>query len=152
MSTLQGARLYHDGQPDGHRIHIPVFLGRGPAEAPDRDLEAFYGRLLRAIADSDLRHGEWQLCETTGWPDNDSHRRLVAWCWATGDARNLVVVNLSSSPAQARVRLPWDDLAGRGWELADRLDGRRFERGGDELAGEGLYVDLTPWGSHFFAL
>jgi hypothetical protein len=152
MSTLQGARLYHDGQPDGHRIHIPVFLGRGPAEAPDRDLEAFYGRLLRAIADSDLRHGEWQLCETTGWPDNDSHRRLVAWCWSTDATRHLVVVNLSGSPAQARVRLPWDDLAGRGWELADRLDGRRFERGGDELAGEGLYVDLPPWGSHFLAL
>ena len=36
-------------------------------------------------------------------------------------------------PAQARVRLPWDDLAGRRWELTDRLDGERFERDGDEL-------------------
>jgi hypothetical protein len=152
MSTLQGARLYHDGQLDGHRIHIPVFLGRGPAEAPDRDLEAFYERLLRAVAESDLRHGDWRLCETSGWPDNDSHRRLVAWCWATEAARHVIVVNLSDSPAQARVRLPWDDLAGREWELADRLDDRRFERGGDELASEGLYVDLPPWGSHFLAV
>jgi hypothetical protein len=152
MSTLQGARLYHDGQLDGHKVHIPVFLGRGPAEPTDGDLEAFYERLLRAVADSDLRDGEWQLCETTGWPDNDSHRRLVAWCWATGASRHLVVVNLSGSPAQARVRLPWADLAGRDWELTDRLSGARFTRGGDELAAEGLYVALDPWASHFLAL
>jgi hypothetical protein len=134
MSTLQGARLYHDGQLDGHRIHIPVFLGRGPDEPRDGDLEAFYERLLRAVADSDLRHGDWRLCETTGWPDNDSHRNLVAWCWATDTARHLVVVNLSGSGAQGRVRLPWGDLAGRDWQLADGLSGARFERGGDELA------------------
>jgi len=150
-STLQGARLYHDGQLDGHRVHIPVFLGRGPAEPHDGDLEGFYGRLLRAVAESGLRHGDWRLCETTGWPDNDSHRRLVAWCWASGTGRHLVVVNLSGAPAQGRVRLPWDDLAGRGWELADRLSDQRFQRGGDELASEGLYVELAPWGSHFLA-
>ena len=50
MSTLQGARLYHDGQLEGRRTRIPVFLGRGPDEAPDDDLRAFYARLLRAIA------------------------------------------------------------------------------------------------------
>src|SRR3954468_24676349 len=44
VSTLQGARLYHDGQLDGHRTHIPVFLARGPEEPPDEDLRAFYGR------------------------------------------------------------------------------------------------------------
>ena len=120
--------------------------------AARRRSAAFYERLLRAVAESDLRHGDWRLCEATGWPDNDSHRRLVAWCWSTADARHLVVVNLSGAPAQARVHLPWADLAGRDWELADRLDGARFERGGDELAGEGLYVALEPWASHFLAL
>jgi hypothetical protein len=151
MSTLEGARLYHDGQFGGYRTHIPVFLGRGPAEPEDPELEAFYARLLRAVAESDLRRGDWRLCDTSGWPDNDSHRRLVAWCWANGGARHLVVVNLADTPAQGRVRLPWDDLAGRGWQLADRLGGERFERDGDELAREGLYVELAGWGSHFLA-
>jgi hypothetical protein len=152
MSTLQGARLYHDGQLDGHRVHIPVFLGRGPAEPRDDELEAFYERLLRAVADSDLRRGDWQLCETSGWPDNDSHHRLVAWCWATATTRHVVVVNLSGSAAQGRVRLPWSDLAGHAWDLTDRLSGAEFERGGDELVAEGLYVALDPWAAHFLAL
>ena len=109
MSTLQGARLYHDGQLDGHRTRIPVFLGRGPDEPPDSDLRSFYERLLRALADADLRNGDWCLCESTGWPDNDSHRQLVAWCWSSPQSRNLVVVNLSDGPAQARIPLPWDE-------------------------------------------
>ena len=66
MSTLQGARLYHDGQLEGRRTRIPVFLGRGPDEPADDDLRAFYGRLLRAVADGDLRDGDWQLCDCDG--------------------------------------------------------------------------------------
>jgi hypothetical protein len=151
VSTLQGARLYHDGQLEGRRVRIPVFLGRGPDEPADGDLRAFYERLIRAVADSDLRHGEWTLCEAGGWPDNDSHRNLVAWCWTSPDARELVVVNLSDAPAQALVRVPWGDVGGRSWELADRLDDRRFMRDGDEIAREGLYVALAPWGFHFLA-
>jgi hypothetical protein len=151
VSTLQGARLYHDGQLEGRRTRIPVFLGRGPDEPADPELRAFYERLLWAIAESDLQRGDWRLCACEGWPDNDSHRRLVSWCWAAPDTRELVAVNLSDAPAQARVRLPWNDLRGRGWELVDRLDGRRFARDGEELAAAGLYVALEPWGSHFLA-
>ena len=151
MSTLQGARLYHDGQLDGRRTRIPVFLGRGPDEALDADLRAFYARLLRAIDDADLRDGTWLACDCDGWPDNDSRRQLVAWCWSTAGSRHLVVVNLADAPAQAQVRLPWNDLAGLAWELTDRLDGRRFEREGDGLARDGLYVALDPWASHFLA-
>src|SRR3954454_6155320 len=117
FSTLPGARLFHDGQLDGRRVHIPVFLARGPDEPPDAGLRAFYGRLLRALADSGLRDGDWRLCDATGWPDNDSFRRPVAWGWP----RELVVVNLSDAPAQPRVRPPWDGLAGRAWTLTDRL-------------------------------
>ena len=39
MSTLEGARLYHDGQFEGRRVHVPVFLGRAPDEPVDADLE-----------------------------------------------------------------------------------------------------------------
>ncbi len=137
VSTLQGARLYHDGQLDGHRTRIPVFLDRGPLEPVDEDLRAFYGRLLTAVAESGLRDGDWRLCDVGGWPDNDSCRHVVAWCWP----HELVVVNLSGEPAQGRVQIPWD---GRVWGLTDRLSGARFERDGGEL-----YVGLEPWGFHF---
>jgi alpha amylase-like protein len=152
ISTLQGARLYHDGQLEGCRTHIPVFLGRGPVEAADTGLSAFYRRLLRALAEADLREGEWRLCDCSGWPDNASHRGLLAWCWSTPASRHLVVVNYSGIPAQGRVHVPWGDLEGKGWQLDDALSGEHFERGGDELASDGLYVSLEPWSSYFLAL
>jgi hypothetical protein len=48
---------------------------------------------------------------------------------------------------------PADRLGGQRFdrELADRLGGQRFDRDGDELAREGLFVDLAGWASHFLA-
>jgi hypothetical protein len=149
MSALEGARLYHDGQLDGLRTHIPVFLGRGPDEPLDAELRAFYERLIRIVADSGLRTGDWQLCDSSGWPDNASWEQLIAWCWSPEGARHLAIVNYAGAPAEGRVHLPWSDLAGRDWELADQLSGARFTRGGDEMAADGLYVALDSWGSHF---
>jgi len=149
MSALQGARLYHDGQLDGFRTHIPVFLGRGPDEAADAGLRAFYERLLSAVAASGLQGGDWRLCECTGWPDNPSWQQLIAWCWSSDDAHNLVVVNYAGQPAQARVHLPWSELSGMEWQLTDRLTGAQFTRGGDEMAADGLYIGLDPWAAHF---
>lgn len=151
-STLQGARLYYDGQFEGLHTHIPVFLARGPAQPEDRELHAFYDKLLAAVAASDLRYGDWQLCECSGWPDNDTAEQLVAWCWEWQGSRHVVVVNLAAADAEARVRLPWSDLVGRTWQLRDALSGDAFERDGGELAGEGLYVGMGPWESYFLAV
>ncbi len=152
VSALEGARLYHDGQLDGFRTHIPVFLTRGPDEPVDSDLHAFYARLLRAVDESGLRQGDWRLCDCAGWPDNASWQQLIALCWSSGETRNLVVVNYADQPAQARVRLPWSELTGKDWQLSDRLNGVEFTRPGDELAADGLYVGLDPWAAHFLAI
>jgi glycosidase len=152
MSTLPGARLYHQGQLQGLHTHIPVFLARGPQQPADEALKAFYTKLLAAVADSDLRDGDWRLCEAVGWPDNHSAQQLVAWCWRTNGQRHLVVVNLADSNAQARVRLPWSDLGGRTWRFSDVLNGQAFERDGGELDDQGLYVGMEPWESCLLAL
>jgi len=151
MSTLPGARLYHDGQLDGLRTHLPVQLGRAPDEPPDPALRAFYERLLRATASAWRLHRDWRLCDCTSWSD-DSHHRLLAWCWLNSHSRYLVVVNLSPAPANGRVRLPWGDLSGRTWSLADSLSGDCFLRSGDELAHDGLCLALDAWGTRFLAL
>jgi hypothetical protein len=150
IATLPGATMWHDGQFEGRRTRLPVFLARFPDEPADEDLASFYRRLVAAVAG--VRVGEWRMLETRGWPDNPSHRDLLAWSWHDDTPRHLVVVNFGGRPAQGRVELPWPVLAGRSWQLTDLLDGRIFEREGDELAGSGLYVDLPPWGSHVVTL
>jgi hypothetical protein len=145
-----GARLVHEGQLEGRKVHLPVFLARRPDEPVDTDLRAFYERLLAALGDEVFREGEWQLGERRGWAGNDAWRNLVAWGWR-GTSRKLVVVNLSDDPASGHVSLPWDELRGTTWQLVDASDGRRYERSGDDLR-DGLYVGLEPWCWHLFDL
>ena len=150
--TLPGAKLFHQGQFEGFVTRLPVFLTRRPAEPIDRALFAFYRRLVSVLRHPVLREGQWRLCALSGWPDNTSYNNLAAWCWWLGDERRLIVVNLSSHTSQARVQLPWPELAGQNWVFFDVMDERMFEWSGDEVLNVGLFVQLAPWGQHFFAV
>ena len=90
LLTLPGAKLLHEGQFEGRRTRLPVFLSRRPDESPDSDLQTFYKRLLAETARDVFRNGSWRLCDRSGWPDNASHLNTMAWCWElsklSGDA------------------------------------------------------------------
>jgi hypothetical protein len=72
---------------------------------------------------------------------------VLAWTWEGNATRHLVVINFSQEPIWTRVRLPWP-TAGEQWRLTDLLEGRVFDRDGDELAAGGLVVGLPAWGFH----
>ena len=149
--TLPGAKLFHHGQFEGYTTRVPAALSRRPRQPIDRALQAFYRRLALALQSPPLRDGQWRLCALNGWPDNYSYNNLVAWCWQAGDERRVIVVNLSTHTSQARVQLPWPELAGQNWVLEDIMEERLFEHAGDEILNMGLFVELSPWGRHFFA-
>lgn len=149
VSSLPGATLFHEGQFEGRRVKLPVQLGRRPREEINQELQVFYRRLLQVVRAAQFREADWQLCELIGWPDNLSYRNLIAWCWSKPKERHIIVVNFSNEGAQARVRLPWADLAGRTLQLTDLFGGNVYSRDGNELLNLGLYVDLDPWSFHF---
>ncbi|TMC08562.1 MAG: alpha-amylase [Chloroflexi bacterium] len=151
IATLPGATLWHEGQFEGRRVHLPVFLARRPDEPVDAEFRDFHLRLLHAVHVGGLREGEWRLLDCTGWPDNPTHENLVAWCWE-GAERQVIVVNLSDQPTQGRVELPWADLRGRRWALSELLTDATYERDGDELAGTGLFVALDGWRWHLLSV
>jgi hypothetical protein len=146
--TLPGARLVHDGQLTGRRLHVPVFLGRFADEPVDTELADFYRRLVGVVGDATLRSGEWELCDRWGWPDHPAWSGLVAWSWR-GGSRWLIVVNLSDATAAGAVATGWDDLRGSECELWDPTTGERLRRSGDDVA-DGLYVELGPWRRHLW--
>ncbi|HZQ09967.1 MAG TPA: alpha-amylase family glycosyl hydrolase [Anaerolineae bacterium] len=149
VMTLPGAKLIHDGQIEGRKIKLPVFLDRRTPEPRNYELELFYRALLKAIHTDLFHEGEWRLCERHGWIDNASYRDILAWTWELGAQRALVVVNLTNRRSQAMIQLAWDDLRGRIWRLSDTLNGDVFLRDGDQLGEAGLFVDLDAWRFHF---
>jgi hypothetical protein len=151
-STLTGARLFHEGQFEGRKVRLPVFLGRRPEEPPNEELQDFYTKLLLAINSPVFRAGDWNLCERAGWSDNPSCQNIVAWRWNKDGDKYLVVINLSDVPSQALIRVAFDELSGKQWRLTDLLSSEAYDRNGDEMLSPGLYVDLQPWKHHFFRL
>ncbi|MET7702941.1 alpha-amylase family glycosyl hydrolase [Streptomyces sp. NPDC005485] len=150
VATLPGATLWHEGQFEGRRVRPPVFLTRRPKEAVDEPLRDFHHRLIAAGAA--VREGDWRLLSCTGWPDNDTHRNLLAWSWTTADTRHLIVVNYSDLPAQGQVPLPWADLGGSPCRFTDLLTADTYDREGDGLLDPGLFVALDAWHCHVLAL
>jgi hypothetical protein len=146
LATLPGTTLWHDGQFDGRKVQLPIFLKRRVAEAPNDALRAFLTSVVRAAPSIRLKEGTWQQRPTSGWPDNATHEALLAWTWTTDRDRTVVVVNLSDSSAQGLVDLG-EIFGGRDWTFEDLLDGRTYERRAADLV-KGLYVDLPAWGHH----
>jgi hypothetical protein len=66
------------------------------------------------------------------------------------DLRRLVAVNYASHPSQCYLSLSWIDLAGRSWRFRDQLGEAIYDRNGDDLSAQGLYLDLPAWGYHAF--
>jgi hypothetical protein len=150
VMTLPGVALLHEGEAEGRQLRTPVTLGRRAIEPTDGDLRSFVDRLLDAVSGG-LRRGTWQLAPIEGWPDNQSRERLLAWTWEQPGRRHVVVVNLSDARADGMVRLPWTDLDGP-CTLVDLLSGAVFERDGDQIVNDGLYVALDSDAVHLLQL
>jgi hypothetical protein len=149
IATLPGARLFHDGQFEGRKIRLPVFMCRRPDEPIDEELRAFYLKLLKAASGAVFREGQWRLCQCTGWPDNASFQNLVAWSWTWDEDRYLIAINLSGYAVQARVLVTWQDVSNSAWQLTDAMSGAVYDRAGDEIGSVGLYVEMRAWSFHF---
>ena len=149
-----GLRFFHQGQFEGRHKRISPHLGRAPDEPVDTRLASFYDRLLAALRLPALRDGQWQLLECQpAWDGNGSSDAFVAFAWqGTGTERLVVTVNFAPHPSQARLRLPFADLAAADWEFQDRLSDATYLRRGPELQTDGLYLDEAPWQARIFNL
>jgi len=149
-----GLRFFHQGQFEGKKVRISVHLCRGPAEQPDEEVGKFYAALLKCLQDPVFREGDWRQLECrNAWEGNWTAGSFVTYGWTGkhGEHR-LIAVNYSDHKSQCYLALPWSDLEKRGSRLHDRMGTAVYERNGDELIHQGLYLDLPPWGYHVFDL
>ncbi len=147
-----GLRFFHQGQFEGRLKRVSPHLGRAPEEPVIDGLKEFYARLLDVLRLPVLRQGHWRLAEcAAAWEGNESADAIIASTWQDADGvRLLVAVNYARHPSQCRVRLPFADLGGRRWRLTDRLGDAEYERDGDDLQSQGLYLEMAPWQCHVF--
>jgi len=143
-----GLRFFHDGQFEGKQKRVSVHLCRAPKEETNLVLQEFYRRLLGCVRLAAVREGEWQLLECRqAWDGNWTSDCFIVFAWrGKNGERLLVVVNYAANQSQCFVRLPFEDLRGANVRLRDLMHTPRYDRQGDVLLTQGLFLDLPPWG------
>jgi hypothetical protein len=148
-----GFHLIHEGQMEGMRIKLPVQLNRRPQEPPDPVIRRFYLDLIECRKHQAFC-GRWKLLECfPAWEGNSTVDQFISFLWEKDEkARLLITVNYGPTQAQCYVRLHLPDLHGSRFMLSDLMNQTEYEREGNELALQGLYLDLRAWGYHVFEM
>ena len=152
MTSLPGMRLFHEGQLTGARKFCPVELGRRPDESVQTDIAAHYEKLLGALQTSGIGRGHGELlCPNRAWSDNPTDQNFILVQWQE-QARSfdLAAVNLAPHAGQCYAPLTIDGLENYNWQLIDLLGTERYERNGDDLKRQGLYLDVPAHGAQLF--
>ena len=149
-----GLRFFHQGQLEGRRKRISPHLIRAPKEPVDETLHQFYERVLAVLQRRTVRDGQWRLLDCApAWEGNWTSDCFLAFVWqGPGRERLLVTVNYAPNQSQCYVRLPFLDLAGRTVQLKDLTGPACYERDGNNLHSQGLYLDMPAWGYHVFEM
>jgi hypothetical protein len=149
-----GLRFFHEGQLAGRKVRVSPHLCRRPQETVDQELAKYYDRLLAVLRQPAVREGRWWLLEgVPAWDGNGTWDGFLAFAWqGPAGERLLVAVNYAPNRSQCYVRLPFADLGGFPWRLADLLGNDTYDREGNDLQARGLYLDMSPWQASAFAL
>jgi glycosidase len=151
ISTIQGMKLYFDGQFEGKKVKLPVQLGREPDEKVAEPIKEFYLKLLNITKARIFREGEWKMLEPSpAATDNGSYENILAWQWKLGNESRLVIINYSEVISQCRLKF---DLKAHKGEirLSDLLNNINYTRSIDEIITIGLFVELESYHCHIFS-
>ncbi len=150
-ASLPGAFLMYEGQWDGRRRMNHVLLGRRQEEPLNETIRVFYKK-LNNVSQNIPVNGTWFLCPVSTWPDNKTGEDLITFGWENADKKQLIVVNYSDHTSQGRLILPWEDLIELDIKMRDVFTDEIIIRKGREIITEGLFVNLPPWGFHWFQI
>jgi hypothetical protein len=149
---LPGMRFLHEGQLTGARLKLPVQLARRPIEPVQSEVRAAYEGLLTDLKSAIVGRGRSQiLAPRVAWDGNPTGQNFIIVQWqATSPEFDLVVVNLASHRSQCYVTLSAPGLAEHHWAMRDRLSEESYIRVGNDIAQQGLYLDLPAHGAQVF--
>ncbi|MFL5772664.1 MAG: alpha-amylase family glycosyl hydrolase, partial [Flavisolibacter sp.] len=138
-----GLRFFHQGQFEGKKKKISPHLVRGPVELVNQDLQSFYKTLLNILQQPLFHLGKWKMADSSSaWNGNGSYENFVCFSWeiAQENKRVFVTVNYSSERSQCYVKLPFPGIKNKTIILRDLFSNIIYERDGDELLSNGLYL------------
>jgi glycosidase len=149
---LPGMTFLYEGQLTGATRHIPVQLARAPAEKMKQEVADFYAKLLPTIRQTSVGRGIPELLRTrAAWFDNSTAKNVIVLQWQLDPLEfDLVVVNLAPYRSQCYADITVAGLAEHNWQMEDLLGKEIYQRRGDDLSNQGLFLDLPEHAAQLF--
>ncbi len=150
VTTIEGMRLYFDGQFSGKHIKVPIQLGREPEEKTNVLVKQYYDKILNVTKENIFNEGDWQILNAMPVSENNfSFENILAWQWKLGDEVRIIVINYADCTSQCRLKFC---VASSRSEilLIDLLNEVKYLRAIDEINTVGLFVELKSYQSHIF--
>jgi len=149
-----GLRFFHQGQFNGFKKRISPHLIHGPKENINSCLKEFYKNLLTILQQEIFKKGTWQLLQcNSAWEGNQSFESFIIFSWQfDGNNSILICVNYAGNSSQCYLKLPFEELKNQCWKLKDLMNDITYERDGNEMKENGLYLDMSPWQYHVFEI
>jgi hypothetical protein len=152
MSTIQGMKLYYDGQFEGKKVKLPVQLGREPEDKISVSLQEYYNKIFRITKSEIFKVGHWLMIDPLPVSNNnDTFENMFAWQWKLGDELRIVIINYSVSTSQCRIRFELK-TGNKEIKMTDLLTNEEYSRSASEIHDLGLFVELKSYHSHIFAI
>jgi hypothetical protein len=146
---LPGMKLHFHGQWEGKQLRLPLQLRQTRPEATNQVIKAFYDQLLPVVNSPVFHEGAWKLKEA--YPDMDNTAgNLICYIWKLADRLALVIVNLSSDPAECRICFEDDVEESINYSLVETFTGLKMVRHGKLMAHPGLRFTLKGYQAQIF--
>jgi hypothetical protein len=151
ISTINGMKLFFDGQFEGKKTKLPLQLGREPDEKISKTISEHYNKLLLITKAEIFKYGTWVMLEPDKAAENNfSSEFMFAWQWKFKNQNRVIIINFSDSTSQCRLKFDLNINANE-IILKDLLTGERYYRNVSEIRTIGLFVELKSFHSHIFS-
>jgi len=151
ICTIQGLKLFYDGQFEGKKIRLPLQLGREPEEKISSQSMEFYSKLLSITKSRIFKIGEWAVIDPLPVStDNASNEYMFAWQWKLENEYRLVIINYSEKTSYCRIKLRLCTNK-ENLRLNDLLNNTGYVRQVKEINTTGLFIKLDGYQSHIFS-
>jgi hypothetical protein len=152
MLALPGMRFLHEGQLRGWKVKTPVRLAVRRQEETDTRIAQLYERLLKTLNKTSVGNGDPTVLKPVPtWDGNDTAKWMLLIEWhASPEQFHLVAINFAPHNSQCYARISIANLAQHTWRMDDLLSDDSYERDGEALQSDGLYLDLPAYGAQCY--
>jgi hypothetical protein len=150
--SLPSVKLLHEGQLEGRKIPHALQLLRIQPEKINVEIYQFYRTLFDVIHKSAIKNGYFRaLNPLPAWERSPSYQNFIIYFYENDKLeKDLVVVNFSGYQSQCRVKIESFDLIGHEFIIEDRLSDQKYQRSGNEMFYDGLFLELMPYQAQIF--